>query len=164
MHVYIYVHMYIHIYEDVLRQTYYSGYIMAVISRQIYYGRYIRADELRQIYYGRYFRANVLQQTYYRRYITAHILRQIYSCRYSTADMLRQILRQMYCVQQNGHISTDFQRQKLSTAVREPACCEPSPQRLPLTILCCMRREETLLGRKESGAQRQAALPASQRH
>ena len=35
----------------------------------------------------------------------------------------------------NGHILTNIQRQKLSIAVVEPACWDPSPEGLPQTVL-----------------------------
>ena len=36
----------------------------------------------------------------------------------------------------NGHISTNIRRQKLSIAVFEPACCDPSLEGLPKAFLC----------------------------
>ena len=42
----------------------------------------------------------------------------------------------------NNHISTNFHRQKPSIAASESFCCNASPQRLPWTALCCIRREQ----------------------
>ena len=125
---------------------------MADILRQIYYGRYITAEILRQIYYGRYIMAyiyrditaDILWQIYYGNYITAGILQQVYYGRYITADILRQIHYGRYIAyHKNGHISTNVQRQKLSIAASESACCNASPQGLLWTVLCCIRREQS---------------------
>jgi hypothetical protein len=125
---------------------------MADILRQIYYGRYITAEILGQIYYGRYIMAyiyrditaDILWQIYYGNYITAGILQQVYYGRYITADILRQIHYGRYVAyhHKDGHISTNFQRQKLSIAASESACCNASPQGLLWTVLCCIRREQ----------------------
>ena len=96
------------------------------MSRQIYYGRYITGDILRHMHYGRHIKANTFRQIYYGRYITADMLRQIRYDRYIACH-------------KNGHISTNFQRQTLSIAVFEPACWDPSHERLDQAVLYIKR-------------------------
>ena len=54
----------------------------------------------------------------------------------------------------NGHISTNVQRQKLSIAVFEPACGDPSPERLDRSILPIKRPPKSKKGTPRPGISR----------
>ena len=82
------------------------------------------------IYYSIY----ILRQIYCDRYITADILWQIYYGGYIMADTLQHIYTHI-ASNKNSHLSTNFQFQKLSIAVFEPACCNASPQSVPRAVL-----------------------------
>ena len=154
-------------------EIYYCRHIMADILLQIYYGSYISANILQQIYWGRYVTAyvyktaDILWQIYYCKLITADISQQIYCGICITANTLWQtaiVLRQIYyglnitahiyiyiyiAYDKNGHISTNVQRQKLSIAASESACCNSSSQRL----LSGMPRSDTTQPRTSGNIQ-----------
>ena len=134
---YIYIYIYIYLMADVLRQMYYGIHITADIL----------ADVLRQLYHCKYTTTDTLWQMYYGRYITADIFRHICRGRHIVPDILRQIRADRHIAyHKNGHISANVQRQKISIAVFEPVCWDPSPHGLLSTTLSITRRPKSVVG------------------